>query len=594
MNKNKVKPLFLVLLMTIVTGAVQGATESSFKAPISTDNKNSSVTAPITVYTAREIITMDPARPRAEAVTVSDGRIVGVGSLKDMLRLYGSDKTVVNTVFADKVIVPGLIEQHLHPALSALALTSEVISIEDWDLPSGLVMGVRTQAGYIERLRNAESSMPDPDSMLFSWGFHHYFHGRLTRSDLDAISDSRPIVVWHRSAHEFIVNSPALRFMGVTEVSISAQSESVQKQINLLEGHFWERGLFDFLLPRTMHLFASPERLQNGLEFTKRYLHASGVTTSAEPGVNASMYPILAATLAAPSTPFRFYFIPDGKTLAISNSADVLVKETEKLTEAPSAHANFLPKQVKLFSDGAIFSQLMKMKDGYTDNHHGEWMMEPELFASTFSIYWDAGYQIHIHQNGDEGLEMILNTLEQNMRRNPRIDHRTTIVHFGFATQKQVKRIASLGAIVSANPYYTVALADRYSEIGVGPKRAREMVRLGDVTKAGISFSFHSDMPMAPAQPLYLMWAAVNRITFSGQIAGSEQRISVEDAMKAVTIAAAYSLRLEKEIGSISPGKLADFTILESSPFEVEKESIKDIKIWGTVLKGRLQPIVKL
>ena len=178
------------------------------------------------------------------------------------------------------------------------------------------------------------------------------------------------------------------------------------------------------------------------------------------------------------------------------------------------------------------------------------------------------------------------------MQRNPRKDHRTTIVHFGFATPEQVQRIVALDAIVSANPYYTVALADRYSEVGIGPERAQEMVRLGDVAKAGIPFSLHSDMPMAPAQPLFLMWSAVNRITPSGKVAGPEQRITAKQALRAVTLDAAYSLRLEDEIGSITSGKLANFTIVEQSPLQVKPTAIKDIKIWGTVLEGRMQPIL--
>ena len=164
-------------------------------------------------------------------------------------------------------------------------------------------------------------------------------------------------------------------------------------------------------------------------------------------------------------------------------------------------------------------------------------------------------------------------------------------MHFGFSKAGQVQRIAELGAIVSANPYYTVALADRYSEIGIGPERANEMVRLGDVARAGVSFSFHSDMPMAPSAPLFLMWAAVNRVTPSGRVAGPEQRVSVADALKAVTIDAAYSLRLEDEVGSITPGKRANFTILEADPFTVDPMTIKDIGVWGTVFQGRVQPV---
>jgi predicted amidohydrolase YtcJ len=214
--------------------------------------------------------------------------------------------------------------------------------------------------------------------------------------------------------------------------------------------------------------------------------------------------------------------------------------------------------------------------------------MDPDVFAKAFRIYWDAAYQIHIHVTGDAGLDMLLDNLDQNMRRNPRSDHRTIVVHFGIAGNDQVDRIKRLGAIVSGNPYYVYALADNYSKFGVGPERADQMVRLGDVERAGVSFSLHADMPMAPGQPLLLMHCAVNRTTMSGRVAAEDQRISPLAALKAVTLDAAYSLQMEKEVGSIAPGKLANFTILGDNPLTVDPMKIKDIRVWSTVHEGRV------
>ena len=233
----------------------------------------------------------------------------------------------------------------------------------------------------------------------------------------------------------------------------------------------------------------------------------------------------------------------------------------------------------------------MQLKEPYSDGHSGEWMMDLDFFARSFRIYWDAGYQIHVHVNGDAGLEMVLDTLQENLERNPRDDHRTVVVHFAVSEKNQVERIKRLGAIVSVNPYYPVALADNYRTNGLEPERADSMVRLGDVERAQIPYSLHSDMPMAPGQPLFLMWAAVNRVTNAGNLRAPEQRISRLGALRAVTIEAAYSLQLENEIGSIEPGKLANFTILSDNPITVDPMDIKNIAIWGTVLEGRLQPV---
>ncbi len=154
----------------------------------------------------------------------------------------------------------------------------------------------------------------------------------------------------------------------------------------------------------------------------------------------------------------------DGKTMADKYKDDAqVIEESERLKSWYVGMTSQSPKMVKLFSDGAIYSQLMQVREPYLDGHKGEWMTDLDVFQRAFRIYWDAGYQIHIHVNGDAGLDRLLNTLEENLRRNPRYDHRTTIVHFAVSAKDQVDRIKKLGCVVSANSYYVRALADNYS-----------------------------------------------------------------------------------------------------------------------------------
>ena len=184
------------------------------------------------VYVAKDIITMDSDKPHTKAVAVADGRILGTGSQNDMVKLAGDSLLSIDRRFSDKVILPGLIEQHIHPVLSALTLTTEVISIEDWELPGGTATAARTHEDYIKRLREAEASLDDPKKPLVSWGYHDDFHGKLTRADLDAISDTRPIMIWHRSAHEFLLNTPALKSVGVDAETKAAPPQSSKKPVN--------------------------------------------------------------------------------------------------------------------------------------------------------------------------------------------------------------------------------------------------------------------------------------------------------------------------------------------------------------------------
>ena len=267
---------------------------------------------------------------------------------------------------------------------------------------------------------------------------------------------------------------------------------------------------------------------------------------------------------------------------------DNLLKATEDQLTWGAGKLEYLPRHIKLFADGAMYSQNMMLRDGYLDGHQGAWLMEKEIFEEAFKLYWDAGYQIHVHQNGDAGLDRVLNVLEKNLKQNPRDDHRTTIVHFGYAAPDQVKRIKELGAIVSANPFYVTALSDLYSKKGVGFERSQEMVRLGDLEKENIIFSLHSDMPMAPASPLVLMHSAVNRINFANKVAGPNQRVSVLEALKGVTINAAYTLGIESNYGSISPGKVANLTVLSANPLSIDPSSIDAIKVIATIEEGKI------
>ena len=547
---------------------------------------------PATIYVAREIVTMDPKMPTTTAVAVVGDRILGVGDLSVLEEKLGAQPYVIDRTFSDKVILPGLIEQHAHPVLAALTMSSEILAIEDWVLPSGTVPAVKDKADFMERLAAAVAAAEDPSEPLLTWGYHSAFFGELTRADLDQISTETPILVWARSCHEFILNSAAMDRGGVTQDVYDGFPPTAKAQSNFEHAHFWEQGGYA-VLPYIAGQVASPERMRAGLLIARDYMHANGITIGNEPGgiQTKAVQDAVNEVFSSPDMPFRWSFMTDGKSLLLANDNDTdVLPSAEALVDWYGGMTSLSPKQVKLFADGAIYSLLMQVREAYLDGHEGEWIMDLDLFERGFRLFWDAGYQIHVHVNGDAGLDRVLNTLETNLRRNPRYDHRTVLVHFAVSAPDQIARIKELGAIVSANPYYVTALSDQYSEVGLGPERADAMVRLGDVDRAGISWSLHSDMPMAPGDPLFLMWCAVNRVTASGRVAGAEQRVSVEKALQGVTIEAAYSLNLEDEVGSIEPGKRANFTILDENPLRVDPMEIKDIPVWGTVMEGRILP----
>ena len=543
------------------------------------------------IINAKEVVTLDQEIEITEAIVVRDDRILDFGKYKKLIQKYPNAS--LDNRYKDDVIVPGFIEHHIHPFLSAITMNAEIIAIEGWSLPNNQSKAYRDRTAYLDRLNEIEESMED-NSPLVTWGFHHYFHGELTRDDLDKISNERPILVMHRSYHEFILNTPALKYFEITQDFVDALDEEAREYADFERGHFSEQGMIS-VFPKLLKYLGKPDYLLSGLQLTKEYLHQNGVTMIANPGawLIRSIQDAKNLILGNEDTPFRSYFFPSALILSETYQVSELIEQAEALLEWGEGKVEYLPKRIKLFSDGAMYSQNMVLRDGYLDGHHGAWLMQEELFRSVFKIFWDADFQIHIHQNGDEALDLILNVLEENMERKPREDHRTTIVHFGISRADQMQRIKSLGAIVSANPYYVTALSDLYSRKGLGPERALEMVRLGDVNRAGIRFGLHSDMPMAPGAPLLLMHSAVNRINFANEIAAADQRVSPLAALKAITIDAAYIMGLEKDYGSISHGKLANFTVLAENPLEVSPESIKDIEIKATIVEGKHYPIIQ-
>ncbi len=548
----------------------------------------------ITVFSAHRVITMDPDVPDATAVAVSEGRITAVGALEDL-----GDAGRIDDTFADAVLCPGLIDQHLHPILAASTLMTEVIAIEDWVLPNRTFPAARSAAEYRRRLIAAERDLEDSQEWLFTWGYHKLWHGPLDRSTLDAVSRTRPIVVWHRSCHEWYLNTAAIDALGLTAEQMAGHGPA-SSMVDLAAGHWWESGM-NLLLPRISPIMMTRDRLAAGLRHMVGYLHANGVTAINEPGIMWAVEPwdLYQQILGSAETPFGSTFLVDARSQADSgmDPADAVADAEAQLARAATGKVRLLPGQVKLFADGAIISQLMQMRDPYLDDaghpdlcHHGEWMMQPDTFRAFARAYWDAGWQLHVHVNGDAALDLVLDTVEDCLTRRPRTDHRTVIVHFANSTEEQVDRIARLGCLVSANPYYPVGFADMYAARGLGEERAHEMVRAQSVLRRGIPLSLHSDLPMGPAEPLRLASFAVNRRTASGRVAAPGQRISVHDALRAVTIEAAYSWRMESELGTITPGKAATFTVLAEDPYAIDPARLGDIGIVGTVYEGRWFP----
>jgi hypothetical protein len=296
----------------------------------------------------------------------------------------------------------------------------------------------------------------------------------------------------------------------------------------------------------------------------------------------------LKRTMDTPDSPVRVRLTPDVYKLSTAlKSPEAAMKQVGQLTVQNTRHLVF-NNGIKLFADGAMFSQAMQVGEpGYIDGHKGEWITQPGPFADFARSYWNAGYQIHVHTNGDGGARMVLDVLQKLEDEKPRADHRFTIEHYGYADDGTSRRIAKLGAQVSANPFYLYDLGDRYAADGLGTDRASRIAPLGGLVKRNAPVSLHSDFPMAPAEPLFLAWTAGTRETLSGKVFAPGERLTLDQALRAITIDAAYMIGMENELGSIEAGKLADFAVLDKDPYDVGVKGLREIKVWGTVFEGK-------
>lgn len=548
------------------------------------------MSAPITIYTAKKILTMEPSAPNATALAVRDGMILGVGSQADLQPWIANGDYQVVTEFKDKILMPGLVEPHIHPFMAAAMMMTDLVVAFEWRLPWGTIKATRGKDAYIAELRRIESAKLDASEPLISWGYHPLWHGLVARRDLDAISASRPIVLWHRSAHEMFFNTAALTRWGLTETEARTNPA-----VNYEDGHYKEEGMIEIAAPRLAAFMFEPSRYLKGMARVRDVVRSGGMTTVAELsfGITDADLEWLGPSRALDSddVPFRTVFVPDAKTPAMKMGLEESIAWADSLPQRNTPRLRFL-RHIKLFADGAFYSQNMRLGGAcYIDGHSGSWMTPPALFKQLAAAYWNAGYQIHVHTNGDEAIAFVLDTLQTLQDAKPKFDHRFTIEHFGYCTSDQVRKLARLGAIVSANPYYLYELGDAYSIVGMGADRASQMVRLGSVAALGVPLALHSDFAMAPAQPLLLAQIAATRRTANGTQLCAEECLTVEQALRAITIDAAFVLGLENEIGSIASGKRADLVVVEEDPREVGVEHLAEIPIWGSIFGGKYYPV---
>jgi predicted amidohydrolase YtcJ len=541
--------------------------------------------SPITVYAARKILTMNPMQPVATHVAVRDGRILGVGCAED---LAGWGTATLDTRFADKVLMPGMIEGHSH-LLEGGMWKFVYVGYYDRRGPDGRVWpGLKSFDAVVERLREAQAQLQDPAQPLLAWGFDpiHFGRARMTARHLDQVSATRRIVVMHASMHLMNVNTAMLQAAGI---DAATPVDGIAKDSDGLPTGELQEFAAMFLVFRLLgNVFFDAGQTEEGIRNFGRVAQQAGVTTATDlvNSLDAEAVSNLGGVTADPDFPVRMVpaYAPlrDQEGGGAQRVAQAMEGNTDKL------HFGL----VKLVIDGSIqgFTARVSWPGYFNGAANGLWVMPPQQVEEVLAVYHRAGLTVHIHTNGDEATELAMDAVEGVLRKHPRWDHRHTLQHCQLASPAQFRRMAALGLCANLFANHLFYWGDAHYTMTVGPDRANRMNAAQSALRSGVPFSLHSDAPITPIGPLFTAWCAVNRQTASGRILGEGERISVQDALHAMTLGAAYTLRMDHLVGSIEVGKHADFAVLEDDPLAVPPADLRDVPIWGTVLGGKVFP----
>ena len=537
-----------------------------------------------TIYNARKIITMNPGRPEVTHVAVREGRVLGAGSLDD---LTGWGEHTRDDRFADKVLMPGLVEGHSHTMEGTFWRYTYCGYFDRLDPDGKLWPGAKSIDAVIARLRDAEAALANADEPLSGWSLDPIYFGnqRVSRLDLDKVSQTRPIGVLNASAHILYVNSKALELADLLRTGINHPGIPLGSD-GLPTGEM--RGP-DAMTPVSIHVGFDRALLagdEHGLRAFARLCVRQGVTTAAD---MANLLPDDAVEMMLRVTgEDRF----PARIVSLRRLQNLSVPEiVERALELRAMSTDRLRLGIiKVVADGSIqgFSARIRWPGYYNGAANGLWYVAPEQLCELFQLALKKGVHVHTHTNGDEATELVLDCVQDALQAHPARDHRFTLQHCQLADAAQFRRMKALGMCVNLFPNHHFYWGDQHRALTVGPERAERMNACATALSTGVPLAIHSDAPVTPLGPFFTAWCAVNRKTASGATLGAHERIGVDDALRTITLGAAYTLKLDGEIGSIESGKQADFAVLDDDPTTIGGTNLKDVGVWGTVQGGRV------
>ena len=528
------------------------------------------------IYLNGDIVTMDEAQPLVEAVAVRDGTILAVGDRVDVEALAGDNVKILD--LQGNTLLPGLIDAHGHLGFTALNMAAANVSSP----PVGIAV---TVADVVELLKQQRDKSP-AGSWISGWGYDDSLLAEQrhpTRAELDQVSSDRPVAILHVSGHFVSCNSACLALAG-----INAESEAPPGGIiRRMAGSNQPDGVLEeTAIGAVMKVLPRPDKATRLalLKQAQDYYARNGITTVQDGAVQADEIALMRDAAQQDLLYLDIVAYPYAAYLG------------DQLSQFPPSHSydgHFRVGGFKLVLDGSPQGKTAWLTKPYLHPPHGQpadYVGYPTLSDEQVNDYVDFAFANNIpvlaHANGDAAADQLINAVKAGNSAHGNADRRTVMIHAQTVRDDQIDSMLEQGIMPSYFSVHTFYWGDWHRDSVFGVERASRISPLRTSTDKGLRYSTHNDTPIVPPDMMRLVWSSVNRITRSGKVLGEEQRATPMEALKSITLDAAYQYFEEDTKGSISVGKVADFVVLGDNPLKVDKLAIKDIEVLQTIKDG--------
>ena len=530
------------------------------------------------LYFNGTIITVNENQPTVEAVLIENGKIIKVGSKDEVFELKDSETELVD--LEGKTMLPGFIDSHSH--ITAVAQTLMIVNLSE----------ANSKEEFISMLKEyVKNNSPKAGEWVIGFGydntkFENEEHP--TKFDLDTVTTEVPIFVSHASGHISTTNSKALEALGYVGTDYEVPEGGV---VRTVEGSNEPNGVLEenaCLAPEKRKIIPAPsiETLLKCIKKAQEIYSSYGLTTAQDAGVDENLHQLL--SLAAQKNEL----IMDVVGQAVQHVTLKLLKNEGTPKREYVNHYKLLGG--KTWLDGSpqgktawLTKPYYEVPEGESKDYCGYGTQEDKEVTDYFKSLIENNIQVNVHCNGDAAADQFIRCYKKALEETgSQTDLRPVMVHAQTVREDQLDAMKELGIIPTFFLDHIWFWGDYHYDSVFGPERANRLGPAKSALRRNMNFTLHQDSPVKMPNQILAIHNAVNRQTQSGRILGEDQRLTVMEAIKALTLNAAYQYFEEETKGSIEEGKLADFVILDRNPLEVESSKIKEINVLETIKEG--------